>query len=94
MARTYTAVVTDEGRNSRRCGHNHHTASAAYRCGDKNRQHFAVLQIEASDGQPVTLGDFAVSEADYREANWKEWVEDIAEYLSESLNSNQESYKL
>jgi hypothetical protein len=80
--RTYTAVTTKEGRNPRRCGHNHHTAFAAHRCGDKNRQHFAVLTIEASDGQPVTLADLTKTEADYREANWKEWAEDIAECLA------------
>ena len=82
--RTYTAILTKKGREPRRCGHNHHTGSAALRCGEKARQdeHFVVLHVEASDGQPVTLVDLTETEADYREANWKEWVEDIAEYLS------------
>jgi hypothetical protein len=35
-----------------------------------------------ADGQPVTLADLTETEAVYREANWKEWVEDIAEYLA------------
>ncbi len=83
MARTYTAVVKKEGRKKGvRCGHNHHTASAAHRCGGKNREHFALLTIEASDGSDVTLADFAVTEAECREANWKEWMADIAEYLA------------
>ena len=80
--KTYTAVITKEGRNPRRCGHNHHTASAARRCGHKSLSHFAVLTIEASDGQPVTLADLTETETDYRKSNFKEWVEDIAEYLA------------
>lgn len=80
--RTYKAVRTEEGRDPVRCGHNHHTASAAYRCAHKKLPHFTVASIEASDGQPVTLADFDVAETDYREENWNGWVEDIAEYLA------------
>jgi Iap family predicted aminopeptidase len=94
MARTYTAVVTKEGcKEGVRCGHKHHTASAAHRCGDKNREHFAVLTIEGSDGKPVTLADFAVTGADYRKANVFGWS-DVYRSAVESLLHTHEEQQL
>lgn len=82
MPRTYKAVRTDESCKPVRCGHKHHTASAAYRCGHKNLPHLTVVTIEASDGRDLTLADLTMTEAEYRKANWSEWLADIAEYLS------------
>ena len=86
MARTYTAVITNEDSKQLRCGHRRHTASAALRCGEKTRKNedFVVLHIEASDGLDVTLADLVMTEADYRKANVFGWS-DVYRSAVESL---------